>query len=365
MKRFFATLKSSWSTQDTMPLLLKILMIVTIVYVISISTSFWLMLFSKVRRILTPFILGFLFAYLLNPWLRFLSRKKISKKVSVPLTLLVIFVGLFYLLTLILPRLYVDFLSFIQSLTLSVNQVFDWYRQTIDRDLSPFMIALKDALLDSIDNLSNFIPDLTSLIPRIIANALSFITTLTFSIIIAMYMMHQYDTLTQKTLRLAKDIKEGYDEIIYRIHKEVSVYFRGLAILMIIKLVEYSLLYYLIGHRNWLIIGLLTSIGLLVPYLGATVANGIGIVTALYLPFPNVVVLLIGIAILADIDAYIIGPFVHSKNSQVPPLWTLFSILTGGILFGPVGIIIAVPGFMAIRVLIRYRREHMDKVQYE
>ena len=65
---------------------------------------------------------------------------------------------------------------------------------------------------------------------------------------------------------------------------------------------------------------------------------------------------------------YIIAPIVHSRSSQVPPLWTLLCVFAGGMLLGPIGIMISIPVFMSLRVivnLVRFRNERYDPLPSE
>ena len=63
---------------------------------------------------------------------------------------------------------------------------------------------------------------------------------------------------------------------------------------------------------------------------------------------------MIAIIILSNIDAYVTGPMVHSHNVKIPPLWALFAILAGGTLAGPVGIMLGIPVYLALRVIVHY-----------
>ena len=54
--------------------------------------------------------------------------------------------------------------------------------------------------------------------------------------------------------------------------------------------IVWSILYLLIGHRDWMIIAILYSIGLIIPYLGGTLAKTIGILTSLTLPINKVII---------------------------------------------------------------------------
>ena len=68
-------------------------------------------------------------------------------------------------------------------------------------------------------------------------------------------------------------------------------------------------------------------------------------------PFVNRFLLIILIVVLSQVDEYVIAPLVHSHNTSVTPLWALFSIFAFSGLFGIVGLVIAIPGYLALRVI--------------
>ena len=137
----------------------------------------------------------------------------------------------------------------------------------------------------------------------------------------------------------------------------VGMVITALLILMAVKFVEYAIMYYFVGHRDWLLVALLTAIGLIVPYIGPMIGNVVGILTALTLPTKNVVILIICICVLSQVDAYVLEPLIHSRNVEITPLWALFSIYAGGILAGGIGVMVAIPVYLAIRAVTALNRE--------
>ena len=89
------------------------------------------------------------------------------------------------------------------------------------------------------------------------------------------------------------------------------------------------------------------------------VGNAVGIITALTLPTKNIVILLICIVLLSQLDAYIIEPLIHSHNVKISPIWALFSIYAGGVLAGAWGVMLAIPVYLAVRVVIRLNRSEV------
>jgi predicted PurR-regulated permease PerM len=61
--------------------------------------------------------------------------------------------------------------------------------------------------------------------------------------------------------------------------------------------------------------------------------------------------------VLSQVDAYVIEPLIHSRNVRITPLWALFSIYAGGILGGGIGVMVAIPVYLAIRAVAALNRE--------
>ena len=58
--------------------------------------------------------------------------------------------------------------------------------------------------------------------------------------------------------------------------------------------------------------------------------------------------------ILSGIDGYVINPYVYGKTNKVHPLVVILSVFAGGILFGTLGILLALPLAIVIIATIKY-----------
>ena len=154
------------------------------------------------------------------------------------------------------------------------------------------------------------------------------------------------------------------DIYLHEIDENVTVYLKSMALLILIRFVEYCAFYYCVGHHDWLIIGIISALGAVIPYIGGTVANAIGILTGLTLPSSNLAALIIGIIVLSNVDNYVISPIVHEKRSSLGPLLTIFVIFAGGVIYGPIGIMLSVPVTIMIKTgMVIYKQEHKDDIE--
>lgn len=333
-------------------LLLKIMVVLIILFLIQETDQVWGSWIIALEKIFQPFLIGFVIAYILNPMIEYLQRYHISKKVATIVVLLASLSFFVILIMVLFPMLYDKILEFFNSLVYAIQWITDMITSYSELENIEIVNEVANTATQFIREYQSWLPELTNAIPSLFSSILSMVTTILFSIIIGVYMLIDFNNIKVHIKKEIHYIIKGADPYINEIDENVSVYIRSLFLLMVIKFFEYSLLYFLVGHNDWVIIGLLTAVGLIIPYFGATIANCIGILTALTLSPMRFIALIIGIVLLANIDSYVIGPLIHKKRSALGPLISIFAIFAGGIIANVVGITLAIPVVLALRSVI-------------
>lgn len=340
--------------------LLKIALVLCIFYLLQLTYPVWYGFLHKILMALQPFIYGFAIAFILKGPIQFLRQHKIPKNIAIPFCYLIIVVFVVWLVSSILPIISVRLIQLVKSFIDGINILSHTYQNTVATNSSPWITMIQNGLSSSTVKLQAEVSKYLQTIPSVVTNFLSIFTNSIFTIVISIFMCFSWDKMTASIVRIVRYFAPNRIGQLVEIDEEVSDYIRSLFMIMIIKVIEYCAVYALLGHPDWMILGLLTGVSLIVPYVGPTVANAIGIVTSLTLSIHQTMLLIVIIFVLSNIDEYVITPFVHSKNTKVKPLWALFAIFMGGVLFGIIGIIIAIPVYLVFRILLRQERgEHV------
>jgi predicted PurR-regulated permease PerM len=120
----------------------------------------------------------------------------------------------------------------------------------------------------------------------------------------------------------------------------------------------------LIGHPYYLLLGILCAVTTVIPYFGGIFSNIIACVTAFFISPKLFVLTLIVTFICPNIDGYIISPRVYGKTNNIPPLASIFAVFAGGILYGVVGIMIALPITIILIATYRFYEDDIsDKIE--
>ena len=123
-----------------------------------------------------------------------------------------------------------------------------------------------------------------------------------------------------------------------------------LAMLVVAALVFLSM-WPVLGFGNALTLGLISGMLEAVPYLGALVSSIPGLLVALSKGgWTPLWVLLIYVAVYS-LEAYLIAPLIMADQLHLHPLGVLFSVFICGAAFGVLGVLIAVPALMVVRIL--------------
>ena len=335
----------------------RIIMALTIVLLLYATKSLWTGILLKLWHVFRPFVFGFAVAYVLQPLIRRLEKAHISRKISIPVIYLVLAVALFWLLFTLIPLLISRMYSFISSMITGVNSLYITVENLAESEMPNWAQQLLNQAVAALRETQNIIPSLSGDLSSLLTETASTLTIVILSMIVSIYMCSDWEKIRDSILEFSRRGGKSAVRGIMLVDREIGSYIRSLLILMLVKFVEYALLYYLIGHKDWLLVSLLTAIGLIVPYIGPMIGNVVGILTALTLPTNNVIALIVCIMVLSQVDAYVIEPLIHSRNVKISPLWALFSIYAGGVLGGGIGVMIAIPVYLAVRALLSMNRE--------
>ena len=195
-------------------------------------------------------------------------------------------------------------------------------------------------------------------------NALSSFSVGLFSVLfISFFFLKDSNLLQNGILTFVPDNKEGnMIESIKKINNLLSRYFGGILLQLFILFVIYTGALLIVGVENALVIAFLCSLFNIIPYIGPLIGGAIMITLTMTsflgadfstVILPKAVYVLIGLVIGQMVDNFFSQPFIFSNSVKSHPLEIFLVIIIAGLLFGVVGMIVAVPGYTAIKVILK------------
>ena len=334
--------------------IVNLLAIVALIYVLVSTIGMCWGILGKVFQILSPFIIGFAFAYAFTPLVKWLEKKGINRGIAIVIVILgaVLFLG--GLLWITLPLLYDQLSLFIKMVVEVLNNLDLKY----DFNLGNFELKITDYL-------NNILGDVGSIVSTsgidFINKSIGFAGKFIVGFVGFVYFLIDMDKIRSMIKEWLQAFHKRAFEYIQLMDGEITNYLKGLEIFMAIQFFEYSFLFLITGHPNWLILGVLACVTTVIPYFGGLITNIIAIILASVVSTKLVILTIIICLIFPQLDGYLISPRIYGKTTDVNPLIVIMAVSVGGTLAGMVGIIAALPVYLLIRTTYRFFKKDLQK----
>ena len=179
--------------------------------------------------------------------------------------------------------------------------------------------------------------------------------------VVSIYFLAYMDKIRNVVGEFLKKTKYKLYRYVRAVDYELSNYLKGLVLFMIIQFFEYSLVFFIVGHPNWFLFGILASLTTVIPYFGGLITNLLALLTASVIS-PNLFIATVIICLIfPQLDGYVISPRVYGKTNNINPLVTIMMVSIGGTVFGVLGIVIALPIYIVISSSYRFFKNDIKK----
>ncbi len=283
--------------------------------------------FSLLKGLFVKIVLSFFFAFILYKIERFFE-KYFSSFFSIIITFIILF-----------------FVSFLF--------IFVFVPSIIDE-----VINLKDLLFDSY--LGNFLSDkLFSIITPVISYGTSILfksISVIKDLIIILILTFTIFFNIEKIFNLTSNILKRYKNytLYLNIFSSFDNYFSIVMRLVLIEMVEYTLMFLIIGHPDFLIVGFLMGVTSIIPYIGNTFINVIAVVMAFNVSKHLFIATLIVVLVVPILDSYVRDPKIFKSGLKLSPFKVILSLIFSSMIFGSIGFILAVPFLIVIDEIFKY-----------
>lgn len=316
-----------------------------------------------IKSVLTPFICSLVIAYFLNPLVDYLTNKhKLSRLTSTSL-ILGLFLSIFISLSaILLPIIYMQTAALIEELPRYLEIVTKEFYPKIIQILEPLGLQFDNDIVHLISSdKSKFIALSQNFLGNALSSSLTLINILSLIFItpiLVFYLLKDWDVLMIKIYELLpKSIAKQTKDIAGDINKTLAGYVRGQFNVCLILAIFYAISLSLVGLNFGFLIGFLTGMFAFVPYVGMFCGTVAAIVVALFqwgfdFTYLSLVAAIFLFAQL--IESNFLTPKLIGDKIGIHPVWMIFGLFVFGVLFGLLGVLLAVPLTAVFGVVIKY-----------
>ncbi len=352
---------------------------VLLVSVAAILTAYWLL--ATTGFLLAPFVLGFGFAYVLDPLVDRLVERRVARGAAIVLLALpVVGVGVVAVLFGI-PALVGQVDQLVQAAPDLVGQI-----GRLFSGIREFIVGIPGVDEDAVPDLTNLDPEeIVAFLQerreqlasgawrgvlglgRGLGSAATVVGYVFLTPLLTFYLLRDYDGILARLRGLLPRGREAevvefareYDQLLSR-------YLRGQVTVALIIGALTSVLLLWVGFPYPLLLGALAGVMGLIPFLGLVLAIIPAVIIALV--SGDVLWSLLKVAGVYGgvqvLDGMLISPRIVGDSVGLHPVWIVLALSVGGFFFGFVGLLISVPVAVGLKLVVargleRYRSSEL------
>lgn len=322
--------------------------------------------------ILIYIFIAFILSLLGSPLVKLLTKIRVGKwqfpsSLAAAITLIIIIAVIGLLFYLLIPAL-VNEIKFLTTLDLTSagENIQEWLNQ-FDKPLRKYGILerrkhvtdlLNEEWISIVQkiNMSSIVSGTASLVKSLFVAL--------FSILFMTFFSLKDHKIFFKMVRswLPNKYQNNFDNILDATGKQISAYFRGVAMEMFLVGFLEFLICAILGVPNALIIGFVGGLLNIIPYVGTLIAVVVSIIVGVTSLLPvspemplvwaNIIKILAAFGVSKMVDDFVLQPFIYGRQTHSHPLEIFIVILMAGYIGGIFAMIFAVPAYTLLRIIV-------------
>jgi predicted PurR-regulated permease PerM len=294
------------------------------------------------KTVLVPLIFGLLFSVVLLPLAEFFERRlhfprSLAALVSV-LILVFSLAGLLYLVGSQISGLADDWPQFKQQVNTSVADIQRWISNT-------FHIRIKQQMTYVNNATSKLLETGGSVLGDVVVSFSSVLLTLVFILIDTFFLLYYRRLIIRFLVAVFKEENSliVYD-VLAQVQSRIRQYILGLLVEMAVVSVATCLALWILGVKYAILLGLITGLFNIVPYIGIFTATLLSVVvtfaTAGAAKLLLVVATVLGIHL---VDSNVLMPWIVGSKVRINAFITVLGVVIGEAVWGIAGTFLAIP----------------------
>lgn len=329
-----------------------------------LSVTFFVLWFIySLGTVLLPFIIAFLLAYLMNPFVTRIEALRVPRWLGALFVMIVLLGSLVIGLVLVTPVAIVQFSGILERASVIVSDLVDIVKQgKLFEGLERYGLPV-DRLREILT--AQVTPKLEDILRTLLGGAFGVFSSLTQIVtgiinaivipFLVFYLLKDYPAIIQRARRLVPaQRRESVVRHAGKIDALFGRYLRGALTVALIHGILTSFLLGIFGISYPLVLGLIAGFLSLIPYFGLFTSLALSLIVALFSGEPvvmKIIFVLLTFGFLQILEFSVLSPAILGKQIGLHPVLLIFSLIVFGYFLGFVGLLIAVPS-MALLVMM-------------
>jgi predicted PurR-regulated permease PerM len=303
------------------------------------------------KDFLMPLCIGGILATLFLPFCKWMEKKNISRTIAVLVCLLVVLIIIFSFFSLLgfkVSALLNDLASIKQKGAETLTAIQDY-----------IFLNLNISIEDQFTILKSEQPSYTNIMQMMLGSVSAFVMTfilvLAYFVFLLLYRGHLKNFLLKITTKAQRPEME---QVILSATHISQQYLFGLAKMIFLLWIMYSIGFSAIGVENAIFFAVLCGMLEIIPYLGNIVGTGLTVLIAAVngANYELLIGIVITYGIIQLIQTWFFEPLILGPQVKINPLFTIIALVVGELLWGVPGLILAIPLTAMLKIVFDHSK---------
>ncbi len=310
---------------------------------------------GNVLSVATPFFIGIVIAWLLDPIVTWLSKKKVNRTIGSSFVFLIFIAVLYLFFRLLVPMLYTQINEFVGILPSLFNKFGVFMSNAFDR-LAVGGIDLSTIESSIYEGVEKFAVNLTTELPTTILNfttgLVSSVGTFLLGLVVGFYLLIDFDGVKHVLDFFPKKWHYSIKKVCNELNTTFKAFVQGTLFIALAVSVLSWILFKIVGLPSPMLFGVIAGITNIIPYIGPWIGGAIaGIVGFTVSPLVGVLTIVVALLV-QQVDNIVLHPVIMSKTVHLHPVTIMITLLIFGYFWGIIGMILSTPIVAGLKIIL-------------
>ncbi|MGG3469317.1 AI-2E family transporter [Neobacillus pocheonensis] len=335
-----------------------LLLLLIAIYVFLKISFVWLPIVKMLAMIVFPFVIAGFITYLLHPIVEKLHEKGLHRGLAIIIIYVIFFGGVGFVLYKGIPVIIEQLKDLSESAPAFAEQYRGWVSH-LQSHTRAWPDGLQSRINDGIDAIEKKVDSLLTIIVNILMNFLNSALIMMIIPFIAFYMLKDYPLIKRVAWYLTpKKWRKKGTSFLKDVDESLGSYIRGQLLVCVIIGSISALLFWMFHLKYPLLLGLIVGATNVIPYFGPIIGAVPAVIIAATISVKLVIITLVIVFGLQFLEGNILSPYIVGKSLHMHPLLIMFALTAGGDVGGILGLILAVPVLVVLKVAIIHAKNH-------
>jgi predicted PurR-regulated permease PerM len=338
-----------------------LLLLLIAIYVFLKIGNVWMPILKVAAIIIFPFAIAAFITYLLHPIVEKLHEKGLHRGLSILVIYLIFFGGIGFALYKGIPAIIDQLKDLSESAPVFAEQYRGWITQLQDQTRA-WPDGLQTRIYDGIDAFEKKLDSLLTMIVNMSINFLNSALIMMLIPFIAFYMLKDFPLIKRAVWYITpKKWRKKGTLFLKDVDESLGNYIRGQLLVCVIIGSVSALMFWTFHLKYSLLLGLIVGVTNVIPYFGPIIGAVPAVIIATTMSVKMVLITLVIVFGLQFLEGNILSPLIVGKSLHMHPLVIMLALTTGGEIGGILGLILAVPVLVVLKVGIIHAKSHFSR----